>query len=60
MDNHPPKVKQTMDPEDEELLWDDEMKTPKKIDGIKKDIPTDKGVIGWLKLNIFLHSLLKL
>lgn len=45
---NPPKVKQTMDPEDEELLRDDEMKTPNKLDGIrKKDRPTDKGV-SWL------------
>ena len=37
-----------MDPEDEELLRDDEMKTPNKQDGIKKkDRPTDKGV-SWL------------
>lgn len=43
-----PKVIQTMDPEDEELLRDDEMKTPNKLDGIrKKDRPTDKGV-SWL------------
>lgn len=45
---NPPKVKQSMDPEDEELLRDDEMKTPNKLDGIrKKDRPTDKGV-SWL------------
>eukprot|EP01018_Ginkgo_biloba_P006406 Gb_03648 [translate_table: standard] len=45
---NPPKVKPTMDPEDEELLRDDEMATPNKLDGIKrKERPTDKGV-AWL------------
>ena len=48
MDSSLPKVKQTMDPEDEELFQDDEMKTPNKLYGInKKDIPSDKGV-SWL------------
>eukprot|EP00249_Psilotum_nudum_P017768 c26480_g1_i2 orf=617-3121(-) len=42
-----PKVKPPMDPEDEELLVDDEF-TPTKVDSIrKKDRPTDKGV-AWL------------
>ena len=50
MDNGPPKVKQIMDPEDEELLWDDEMKTPNNLYGInKKDIPSDKGVFWMVK-----------
>ena len=49
-----------MDPEDEEILGD-EMKTPNKLNDIKKkDRPTRKVFLGWLKLNIFLHSLLKL
>lgn len=45
----PPKVRQPLAPEDEELLRDDdELVTPVKRDGIrKKERPTDKGV-SWL------------
>ncbi|KAG8656431.1 protein PAF1 homolog isoform X2 [Manihot esculenta] len=46
---NPPKVRQPLAPEDEELLRDDdELVTPVKRDGIrKKERPTDKGV-SWL------------
>ncbi|KAM6585193.1 hypothetical protein CsatB_012195 [Cannabis sativa] len=45
---NPPSVRPPLDPEDEELLRDDEAATPVKKDGIKrKDRPTDKGV-AWL------------
>ncbi|XP_065866653.1 protein PAF1 homolog [Euphorbia lathyris] len=47
---NPPKVKVPLDPEDEELLRDDDEAsvTPVKREGIrKKDRPTDKGV-SWL------------
>ncbi|KAG6390565.1 hypothetical protein SASPL_148303 [Salvia splendens] len=46
---NPPKGERTpLDPEDEELLRDDEPITPSKTDGIKKkERPTDKGV-SWL------------
>lgn len=44
----PPSVRPPLDPEDEELLRDDEVVTPVKKDGIKrKERPTDKGV-SWL------------
>lgn len=44
----PPSVRPPLDPEDEELLRDDEAVTPVKKDGIKrKERPTDKGV-AWL------------
>lgn len=45
----PPKGERIpLDPEDEELLLDDDPITPIKTDGIKKkDRPTDKGV-AWL------------
>lgn len=44
----PPSVRPLLDPEDEELLRDDEAITPVKKDGIKrKERPTDKGV-AWL------------
>ncbi|OIW09021.1 hypothetical protein TanjilG_05997 [Lupinus angustifolius] len=45
---NPPSVRPPLDPEDEELLRDDEAITPIKKDGIKrKERPTDKGV-AWL------------
>ncbi|CAL0308741.1 unnamed protein product [Lupinus luteus] len=45
---NPPSVRRPLDPEDEELLRDDEAVVPIKKDGIKrKDRPTDKGV-AWL------------
>lgn len=45
---NPPSVRPPLDPEDEELLRDDEVVTPVKKDGIKrKERPTDKGV-SWL------------
>ncbi|KAK7261770.1 hypothetical protein RIF29_28089 [Crotalaria pallida] len=45
---NPPSVRPPLDPEDEELLRDDEAATPIKKDGIKrKERPTDKGV-AWL------------
>ncbi|XP_061359135.1 protein PAF1 homolog [Gastrolobium bilobum] len=45
---NPPSVRPPLDPEDEELLRDDEALTPIKKDGIKrKERPTDKGV-AWL------------
>ncbi|PON54355.1 RNA polymerase II associated factor Paf [Parasponia andersonii] len=45
---NPPSVRPPLDPEDEELLRDDEAVTPVKKDGIKrKERPTDKGV-AWL------------
>ncbi|CAL0324103.1 unnamed protein product [Lupinus luteus] len=45
---NPPSVRPPLDPEDEELLRDDEVITPIKKDGIKrKERPTDKGV-AWL------------
>lgn len=45
---NPPKVKPPMDPEDEELLRDDEKLPSAKIENIRrKDRPTDKGV-AWL------------
>uniref|UniRef100_A0A0D6QWV7 Uncharacterized protein n=1 Tax=Araucaria cunninghamii TaxID=56994 RepID=A0A0D6QWV7_ARACU len=45
---NPPKVRQPMAVEDEELLRDDEMTTPNRQQGIRrKERPTDKGV-GWL------------
>lgn len=45
---NPPSVRQPLDPEDEELLRDDESVTPVKKEGIKKkERPTDKGV-SWL------------
>ncbi|CAM8960829.1 unnamed protein product [Rhodiola kirilowii] len=45
---NPPKKQLPMDPEDEELLRDDEEVTPVKLDGIrKKERPTDKG-LSWL------------
>lgn len=44
----PPSVRRPLDPEDEELLRDDEAVTPVKKEGIKKkERPTDKGV-SWL------------
>ncbi|KAJ9692252.1 hypothetical protein PVL29_011360 [Vitis rotundifolia] len=45
---NPPSVRRPLDPEDEELLRDDESVTPVKKEGIKKkERPTDKGV-SWL------------
>ncbi|XP_061358373.1 protein PAF1 homolog isoform X2 [Gastrolobium bilobum] len=45
---NPPSARPPLDPEDEELLRDDEAVTPIKKDGIKrKERPTDKGV-AWL------------
>ncbi|KAE9588076.1 hypothetical protein Lal_00003189 [Lupinus albus] len=45
---NPPSVRPPLDPEDEELLRDDEVIIPIKKDGIKrKERPTDKGV-AWL------------
>eukprot|EP00252_Welwitschia_mirabilis_P018382 TRINITY_DN4085_c0_g1_i1.p1 TRINITY_DN4085_c0_g1~~TRINITY_DN4085_c0_g1_i1.p1 ORF type:complete len:791 (+),score=217.66 TRINITY_DN4085_c0_g1_i1:603-2975(+) len=45
---NPPRMKQPMDPEDEELLRDDEAVTPNKFEGIRrKERPTDQGV-AWL------------
>ncbi|KAL6002332.1 hypothetical protein ACLOJK_034263 [Asimina triloba] len=45
---NPPKEKQPLAPEDEQLLCEDEVVTPVKQEGIKKkDRPTDKGV-SWL------------
>ncbi|CAN0878195.1 Protein PAF1 homolog [Linum grandiflorum] len=45
---NPPSVRAPLDPEDEELLRDDEELTPVKKDGIrKKERPTDEGV-AWL------------
>ncbi|OIV89932.1 hypothetical protein TanjilG_00448 [Lupinus angustifolius] len=45
---NPPSVRRPLDPEDEELVRDDEAVAPIKKDGIKrKDRPTDKGV-AWL------------
>lgn len=44
----PPSVRRPLDPEDEELLREDESVTPVKKEGIKKkERPTDKGV-SWL------------
>ncbi|KAM7254512.1 hypothetical protein ACFE04_003892 [Oxalis oulophora] len=52
-----PKNRQPLDPEDEELLRDDESVTPVKKDGIrKKDRPTDKGV-SWLVKTQYISSL---
>ncbi|MED6138519.1 Protein PAF1 [Stylosanthes scabra] len=45
---NPPSVRPPLEPEDEELLRDDEVATPIKKGGIKrKERPTDKGV-AWL------------
>ncbi|KAL5576918.1 hypothetical protein UlMin_018617 [Ulmus minor] len=45
---NPPSIRPPLDPEDEELLRDDEAVTPAKKNGIKrKERPTDKGV-AWL------------
>ncbi|MCL7040056.1 hypothetical protein MKW94_013033 [Papaver nudicaule] len=45
---NPPDTKQTLAPEDKELLRDAELATPAKQEGIKrKDRPTDKG-LSWL------------
>lgn len=44
----PPSIRKPLDPEDEELLRDDDVVTPIKKDGIRrKERPTDKGV-SWL------------
>ncbi|KAL3735912.1 hypothetical protein ACJRO7_024954 [Eucalyptus globulus] len=45
---NPPSIRKPLDPEDEELLRDDDVVTPIKKDGIRrKERPTDKGV-SWL------------
>lgn len=53
----PPKVRQPLAPEDEELLRDDDAVTPIKKDGIKrKERPTDKGV-SWLVKTQYISSI---
>lgn len=54
----PPKGEHIpLDPEDEELLRDDDPVTPIKKDGIKrKDRPTDQGV-SWLVKTQYISSL---
>lgn len=54
----PPKGEHVfLDPEDEELLRDDDPVTPIKKDGIKrKDRPTDQGV-SWLVKTQYISSL---
>ncbi|KAJ0244057.1 hypothetical protein HA466_0200160 [Hirschfeldia incana] len=53
----PPRVRQPLAPEDEELLRDDDAVTPIKKDGIKrKERPTDKGV-SWLVKTQYISSI---
>nr|VDD34816.1 unnamed protein product [Brassica oleracea] len=53
----PPKVRQPLAPEDEELLRDDDAVTPIKKEGIKrKERPTDKGV-SWLVKTQYISSI---
>lgn len=55
--SRPPKVRQPLAPEDEELLRDDDAVTPIKKEGIKrKERPTDKGV-SWLVKTQYISSI---